>query len=91
MKFVAVILACLFVAHAEEMGVVRKLSENKFAPMAGLPSCITLAVESGDPSKGPSVIIFKGAAGCVIPWHWHTPTEHRHDRERLGEGGNEGR
>jgi hypothetical protein len=19
---------------------------------------------------------FKGAAGCVVPWHWHTPTEH---------------
>jgi hypothetical protein len=28
-----------------------------------------------DPSKGPSVIAFKGAAGCLIPWHWHTPTE----------------
>jgi quercetin dioxygenase-like cupin family protein len=58
------------------MGVLRKLAENKLAPMAGLPPCITMAVESGDPSKGPSVIVFKGAAGCVIPWHWHTPTEH---------------
>jgi quercetin dioxygenase-like cupin family protein len=44
--------------------------------MAGLPACVTMAVESGDPSKGPSVIVFKGTAGCVIPWHWHTPTEH---------------
>jgi quercetin dioxygenase-like cupin family protein len=34
-----------------------------------------MAVENGDPSKGPSVIVFKGTAGCVIPWHWHTPTE----------------
>jgi len=58
------------------MGVVRKLSENKLAPMAGLPSCVTMAVESGDPAKGPSVIVFKGTAGCTIPWHWHTPTEH---------------
>ena len=76
MRFAAVIVAGLFIANAEEMGVLRKLSENKLAPMAGLPACITMAVESGDPSKGPSVIVFKGAAGCLIPWHWHTPTEH---------------
>ena len=75
MRFVAVIFACLFIAQAEEMGVLRKLSENKLAPMPGLPSCITMAVESGDPSKGPSVIVFKGTAGCLIPWHMHTPTE----------------
>lgn len=76
MKFAAVLVAGLFIAHGQEMGVLRKLSENKLAPMAGLPSCITMAVESGDPSKGPSVIVFKGTAGCAIPWHWHTPTEH---------------
>ena len=76
MRFVAVMVACLFLAHSEDTGVIRKLSENKLAPMAGLPSCINMAVESGDPAKGPSVIVFKGAAGCLIPWHWHTPTEH---------------
>src|SRR5205823_13420850 len=71
-----VIVACLSIAHAEDMGVLRKLAENKLAPMAGLPTCITMAVESGDPTKGASIIVFKGAAGCSIPWHWHTPTEH---------------
>src|SRR6266516_1341069 len=76
MRFVAMIVACLFIAHAEDMGVLRKLSENKLAPMEGLPSCVTMAVESGDPAKGSSVIVFKGTAGCSIPWHWHTPTEH---------------
>ena len=75
MRFAAVLIACLFVAHAEDVNVVRKLSENKLAAMPGLPSCVTMAVESGDPSKGPSVIVFKATAGCVIPWHWHTPTE----------------
>ena len=75
MKFVATLFACLFVARADDMGVLRKLSENKLAPMAGLPSCVTMAVESGDPGKGASVIVFKGTAGCSIPWHWHTPTE----------------
>jgi quercetin dioxygenase-like cupin family protein len=76
MKFAAAVFACLFVAQADDMGVLRKLSENKLSPMAGLPSCITMAVESGDPSKGSSVIVFKGTSGCSISWHWHTPTEH---------------
>ena len=76
MRLAAAMVACLFAARAEDMGVLRKLSEIKFAPLAGLPSCTTMAVESGDPSKGPSVIVFKGTAGCLIPWHWHTPTEH---------------
>jgi quercetin dioxygenase-like cupin family protein len=22
------------------------------------------------------MIVFKGSAGYLIPWHWHTPTEH---------------
>jgi len=52
MKFAAVLFACLFVAQADEMGVLRKLSENKLSPMAGLPSCITMAVESVTPPKG---------------------------------------
>lgn len=76
MKFAVAVFACLSVARADDMGVLRKLSENKLSPLAGLPSCITMAVESGDPSKGSSVIVFKGTPGCSISWHWHTPTEH---------------
>jgi quercetin dioxygenase-like cupin family protein len=75
MKVTIAALGCIFVAFADDMGVARKMSENKFAPLPGLPACSTLAVESGDPSKGASVILLKGPAGCVIPWHWHTPTE----------------
>ncbi len=73
------IAVCLFffgvAVFADDMGVLRPSSENKFAPMANLPQCVTLAVENGDPSNGPSTILFKGTAGCQIPWHWHTPTE----------------
>jgi quercetin dioxygenase-like cupin family protein len=76
MRFAAVFIACVCFTHAEEMGVLRNLSENKLAAMPGMPGCITMAVESGDPHKGASIIVFKGTAGCVIPWHWHTPTEH---------------
>ena len=58
------------------MGVLRRMAENKFATMAGIPECATLAVASGDPSKSSSVILLKGTAGCLIPWHWHTANEH---------------
>ena len=76
MKFALSVLACVFIARADDMGVLRKMAENKFEPQAGLPKCVTVAVASGDPSKGASVILFKATAGCLIPWHWHTPTEH---------------
>ena len=76
MKFTAMLVVLLFAVSAEDMGVLRKLAENKLAPLPGMPACISMAVESGDPSKGASVIVFKGTAGCTIPWHWHTPVEH---------------
>ncbi len=56
------------------MGVVSPAT-TKFAGMAGLPSCVTLSVLHGDPTKGASVILLKFAPGCSIPWHWHTADE----------------
>jgi quercetin dioxygenase-like cupin family protein len=63
-------------AAAPEMGVVRQFADNAFAPCPGLPACMLGAVQSGDPGTGASLIAFKAPAGCVIPWHWHTPNEH---------------
>ena len=56
--------------------VVKSLSEQKFEHPEGLPSCASIAVMSGDPSKGASVITTKAASGCRIPWHWHSSNEH---------------
>ena len=75
MRFTAVLFACLSIVQGDGMGVLRKLSDTKLAPLPGLPACIAMAVENGDPSKGPSLIVFKGTVGCSIPWHSHTPTE----------------
>jgi quercetin dioxygenase-like cupin family protein len=61
-------------AQDMSMGVTSPAT-SKFGNMAGLPTCMTLSVVRGDPSKGPSVILIKFAAGCVIPWHWHTANE----------------
>lgn len=50
--------------------------EMEFVAIPGTPTCASGAVASGDPGKGPSFIMAKMAAGCVFPWHWHTPNEH---------------
>ena len=37
--------------------------------------CLLSAVETGDPNTGPSTIVLKAPAGCVVPWHFHTAQE----------------
>jgi quercetin dioxygenase-like cupin family protein len=51
-------------------------SAMKFVEFPGLPTCFHGAVPMGNPQTGPSFIYARGAAGCAIPWHWHTPNEH---------------
>ncbi len=63
-------------ASAQEVGAVaRNMAEMKFVTIPPLPTCATGSVQSGDPTKGASVILARAAAGCTFPWHWHTPTE----------------
>ena len=59
------------VSHAGQ-----NMADMKFVQFPGMPACSTGSVQSGDPSKGPSVILAKVATGCTFPWHWHTPNEH---------------
>jgi len=71
-------LVMAFHAQAEDAAkhpIVKGLADYQFAPVPGMPSCATAAVLSGDPSKGPSILVSKASAGCTIPWHWHTPNE----------------
>jgi quercetin dioxygenase-like cupin family protein len=63
------------VVLADDAPAARNVTEMKFANFPGMPTCTTGSVQSGDPSKGASVIAAKMATGCSIPWHWHTPTE----------------
>lgn len=62
--------------HAAGQQAGRNTSEMKLVTIPGLPTCATGSVQNGDPTKGPSIIFAKVAAGCSIPWHWHTPNEH---------------
>ena len=82
MKVALMTMACVLaitpVVCAEE-GMAHPMSKNvadvQFVPFPGMPTCSSGAVVNGDPSKGPSIILAKLSAGCVFPWHWHTPTE----------------
>ena len=54
----------------------QNVTEMTFANVPGLPACTVGSVQNGDPTKGPSIVFAKMEAGCVIPWHWHTASEH---------------
>lgn len=53
----------------------RNVMVMKLMTIPGLPTCAKRSVQSGDPTKGSSIIFAKIPAGCSIPWHWHTPNE----------------
>ena len=54
--------------------MARPLSEVKFEQDADV-KCLLSAVEAGDPATGPSTIILKAPANCLVPWHYHTAKE----------------
>ena len=51
------------------------MSELKFGPSAGLPTCVQVALETGDPTHGAFVALARAKTGCTVPWHWHTANE----------------
>ncbi len=48
---------------------------SKFVNLPGLPTCLTVSVQRGDPSKGSAALLLKFAPGCTVPWHWHSAGE----------------
>ena len=59
----------------EDKPIVAAAAYAKFASVPNAPDCFTVAVDRGDPSKGPSVILAKFTPACVAPFHWHTASE----------------
>src|SRR5258706_15479028 len=59
---------------AQDMGgmVFAAAKTSKFVNLPGLPTCLKVSVQRGDPSKGSAALLLKFAAGCTVPWHWHT-------------------
>ena len=80
LKFVAVAIAALMLllpaaAQNSDQAKVQQADTAKYGSLPVLPSCASFAVERGDPTSGPSVLLIKAASGCVVPWHWHTASE----------------
>lgn len=66
-------------AHAQVSAtepLTRNIGEMKFGPIPELPTCMSGAVQNGDPAKGSFIVAVKLTTGCTIPWHWHTAGEY---------------
>jgi quercetin dioxygenase-like cupin family protein len=71
------LFAALVIGHAQSASpgaVAKSLSEVKFEPDSDV-KCLLSAVEGGNPDTGPSSIILKSPANCLVPWHYHTAAE----------------
>jgi mannose-6-phosphate isomerase-like protein (cupin superfamily) len=62
-------------AFAQDKAGVTTIAKSKFQALPGLPACLTLSAQRGDPFKTAAVILIKMTAGCKVPWHWHTAGE----------------
>ncbi len=71
----SIVLTLSLLLPIGSIALAENVAQMKVGPVPGLPTCATGSVQNGDPSKGPSIIYAKMAAGCTIPWHWHTPNE----------------
>lgn len=60
---------------AQVKPVVQGQETAKYGGLPVLPSCLSFAVERGNPFTGPSILLIKMQAGCVVPWHWHSVRE----------------
>jgi len=76
LTFILALLAAHSLAPAQgsSKGVARPLAEVKLEQDSDV-KCLLSAVESGDPDKGPSTIVLKSPANCLVPWHYHTAAE----------------
>jgi quercetin dioxygenase-like cupin family protein len=63
-------------AFAADAPMTTNVNQMKFGPTPGLPTCVTGALTKGDPGKGAFIAYAKIEPGCVVPWHWHTASEH---------------
>jgi len=67
-------LAAASAAQQDKSSVVT-MAASKFVTPAGFPTCNKTAVQHGDPTTGPSVILTQLTKGCFTPWHWHHTNE----------------
>jgi quercetin dioxygenase-like cupin family protein len=62
-------------ADATHALTLLKPDQADFKAVPGAAKCNKMASLRGDLAKGPSTFTTLMTAGCIAPWHWHTPTE----------------
>ena len=74
--------ACLALSGAGTAGaqqstevLLQRPADAKFLSVPGVPACATIAPLHGDMSKGPATLMVRMKTGCMVPYHWHTPSE----------------
>ncbi len=55
--------------------LLQRPADAAFIAVPGVPECTTIAPLHGDMSKGPATLMVRMKAGCLVPYHWHTPSE----------------
>lgn len=63
------------VAQKPEGILLQRAANAKFMAVPGVPACTTIAPLHGDMGKGPATLMVRMKAGCMVPYHWHTPSE----------------
>jgi CubicO group peptidase (beta-lactamase class C family) len=77
------LLVCLWVVASSVSAVLaQSASPHAVTPLLNAKfildedvSCLSDALETGDPEKGPSTFALKARPGCLVPWHYHTAQE----------------
>ena len=60
--------------HADGI-LLQRPADAKFLSVPGVPACTTIAPLHGDMSTGPATLMVRMRTGCMVPFHWHTPSE----------------
>src|ERR1700761_3351738 len=60
---------------ADDGILLQQAAKAKFISVPGVPACTTLAPLRGDMGKTASTLMVRMTAGCMVPFHWHTPSE----------------
>ena len=70
----ALVALCTWAQGGDETHIANP-GQLKFGSAPYLPSCLTMATEHGDPSKGAFTLLLKLTSGCTVPMHWHSSGE----------------
>ncbi len=55
--------------------LLQRAADAAFMSVPGVPACTTIAPLRGNMATGPSTLMVRMKSGCLVPNHWHTPSE----------------